>query len=37
VYDADDARLAAMGEAGRARVAGISWDRVVAALTEGAL
>jgi glycosyltransferase involved in cell wall biosynthesis len=36
LYAADAARLSAMGEAGRARVEGISWDRVVAALTEGA-
>jgi glycosyltransferase involved in cell wall biosynthesis len=36
LYAADSGRLAAMGAAGHARVAGISWDRVVAALTEGA-
>jgi glycosyltransferase involved in cell wall biosynthesis len=29
------ATLAAMGDAGRERVAGISWERVVDALTEG--
>ena len=36
LWTAGATRLAAMGEAGRSRVAGISWDRVVAALTAGA-
>ena len=36
LYAADERRLRAMGDAGHARVAGISWDRVVDTLTEGA-
>jgi glycosyltransferase involved in cell wall biosynthesis len=34
-YAADGRRLRAMGEAGRARVSLISWDRVLGALTDG--
>ena len=36
LYAADERRLRAMGDEGHARVAGISWDRVVETLTEGA-
>ena len=35
LYAADERRLRSMGEEGHARVAGISWDRVVDTLTEG--
>jgi glycosyltransferase involved in cell wall biosynthesis len=35
LYAADEGRLRAVGEAGHARVAGISWGRVVETLTEG--
>jgi glycosyltransferase involved in cell wall biosynthesis len=36
LYAADERRLRAMGDEGHARVAGISWDRVVETLTAGA-
>jgi glycosyltransferase involved in cell wall biosynthesis len=36
LYAAGEARLRAMGDDGHARVRGISWDRVVETLTEGA-